>query len=116
MQQLQLERALEGISAASPFGEVAEAWLVELRAGATPDALRFLECRLREDVLPWFDLTPLNHMTVSTLELFLAREQIVSADRCRYSTAVLNFLMGFAVRNGVLSVSPMIEVAARARS
>jgi len=113
VRQLQIERALEGVDAASPFGDVADAWLVELGTGATPEAFRSLEDRLRQHVLPTFQQIPINEMTTDSLELFLTYARAVSPDRHRFASAVLNQVMDFAVRNGIVSANPMIAVPAR---
>lgn len=111
--QLQMERALKGVDAASPFGDVADAWLVELGTGATPDAFRSLEDKLRQHVLPTFQQIPIDEMTTDSLELFLTHARAVSPDRHRFASAVLNQVMDFAVRNGIVSANPMIAVPGR---
>ena len=105
---LEMERALDGVDATSPFGEVAEAWLVELRTEGTAEAVQTnLEHRLRHFVLPTFQQIPINEVTGDSLECFLARLATVSSDRVRFTSAILNMVMDFAVRNGVLSANPM---------
>ena len=109
--QLQIERALEGVDAASPFGDVAEAWLVELSTGATPAAVRTLEHVLRRYVLPTFQHTPINKMTADRVERFLARALMISPDRHRFTSGVLDQVMDFAVRNAIVSANPMITAS-----
>ena len=113
VRQLQIERALEGVDAASPFGDVADAWLVELSTGATPEAFRSLEALLRQHVLPTFQRIPIHEMTADSLELFLADAGAVSPDRQGSPSAVLNQVIDFAVRNGIVSANPMIAASGR---
>lgn len=103
-QLLQVERALDGVSGASPFGEVAEAWLFELRTGGTSDDARAnVEHMLRQFVLPTLHRVPIDEITAESLEPFLARAFLVSADRGRFTSGILEMVMEFAVRNGVVS-------------
>ncbi|WP_243073733.1 hypothetical protein [Microbacterium sp. SS28] len=107
-QLLQVERALELVSADSPFGDVAEAWLVELRTGGTPeDAVANLEYMLRHWVLTTFEQIPIDEITAEILEPFLVRALEVSADRGRFSRGILDMVMDFAVRNGIAPANPM---------
>lgn len=109
--QLHIERALEGVDAASPFGDVAEAWLVELSTGATPAAFLTLEHVLRQYVLPTFQQTPFNKMTADGVERFLAPALMISPDRHRFTSGVLDQVMDFAVRNAIVSANPMIAAS-----
>jgi len=109
--QLQVERALEGVDAASPFGDVAEAWLVELSTRATPAAFRALEHALRQYVLPTFQQTSINKMTADGVERFLARALIISPDRHRFTSGVVDQVMDFAVRNAIVSANRTIAAS-----
>jgi hypothetical protein len=111
---LQVERALEGVGADSPFADVAEACLVELRSGGTPEAaLTSIEHMLRQVVLPTFRQIPIDAITAESIELFLARVSTVSADRGTFASGVLDMVMDFGARNGVVSANPMLAVSRR---
>lgn len=92
----------------SPFGDLADLWLVELEAralsGSTKENYRD---DLRLHVRPFFEHYSLGEITTGRVEAFLRSERSVSYSRAKHSRTLLNQLFGFAMRHDVMSRNPV---------
>lgn len=92
----------------SPFGDLADLWLVELDgrdiSEGTKDNYRD---DLRLHVRPFFENYTIGELTTGRCEVFLNEEKSVSYSRAKHSRTLMNQLFGFAMRHDVLTRNPV---------
>lgn len=96
------------LSLRSPFGDLAELWLVELESRdiseGTKDNYRD---DLRVHVRPFFEGYSLGEITTGRVEAFLKEQAAVSYSRAKHTRTLLNQIFGYALRNDALGRNPV---------
>ena len=100
--------AVSSLTPQSGFGDLVEAWLVQL------DALQLAENtkqnyrdQVRLHVLPAFEHFTLAEVTTGRVESFLRSQATASSSRARQSRTMLNLLFGYALRHDAIARNPV---------
>lgn len=92
----------------SPFGDLADLWLVDLESREirenTKDNYRD---DLRLHVRPFFEHYTLGEITTGRVEVFLKAQLALSHSRAKHTRTLLNQLFGYALRHDVLTRNPV---------
>ncbi|MGN8246098.1 site-specific integrase [Cellulomonas soli] len=96
------------LSAASPFGELCELWLADLKlrdiSEGTKDNYRD---DLRLHVRPAFEDYTLGEVTTGRVEWFLKEQAARSYSRAKHTRTLLNQLFAFALRHDAIARNPV---------
>jgi integrase len=104
------------LSAATPFEEVAAAWMVEIDNAVAdghkaPNTARVYRTVLRKHLLPVFGPDPVSTVKTKRLADFLrTMREHHQADLVKTTRTVLNGVLGFAARNELIDTTPMRDV------
>lgn len=111
--RMRLGDGADGLSADSPFSDVAAAWLEHMRrdhdlADNTKDTY---ERELRTLVMPTFGNFTVREVTVGRVEGFLKTQRAKSYPRAKHSRTILGMVMSFAVRREIVPRNPVKETS-----
>lgn len=98
-----------GLTADSPFGELARRWLESVKAD--PDlsigTKNTYERELRTLVVPAWQGFTVREVTATRVDRFLTGQRAKSYSRAKHSKTLLNLVMAFAVRHGAAEGNPV---------
>lgn len=96
------------LSLSSPFGDLAELWLGDLRARDTSEGTKEnYRDDLGLDVRPFFASYSLGELTTGRVEVFLKQELAISYSRAKHSKTLLSMLFAFALRHDAIPRNPL---------
>ncbi|GAA1953968.1 tyrosine-type recombinase/integrase [Agromyces allii] len=103
----------EDVTADSSFGELAEAWVEDLRMDVdrSESTKETYQKALRLWVMPAFEKFTVREMTVARLDRFLKTQRATSYSRAKQAKTILSMILGFAARHGVIATNPIKETA-----
>ena len=111
--RMRLGGGSDGLSADSPFSDLAAAWLDDMRgdhdlAANTKDTY---ERTLRTLVMPTFGRFTVREVTVERVERFLKTQRGKSYSRAKHARTMLGMVMSFAVRREIVPRNPVKETS-----
>ncbi|MGR0221580.1 tyrosine-type recombinase/integrase [Agromyces sp. ZXT2-6] len=111
--RMRLGDGADGLSADSPFSDLAAAWLEDMcrdhdLADNTKDTY---ERELRTLVMPTFGNFTVREVTVGRVESFLKTQRAKSYPRAKHSRTILGMVMSFAVRREIVPRNPVKETS-----
>lgn len=96
------------LSLSSPFGDLADLWLVELEGREISEGTKEnYRDDLRVHVRPFFENYTLGEVTTGRVEAFLKPQRAVSYSMAKHSRTLLNQLFGHALRHHALARNPV---------
>lgn len=102
-----------GLSADSPFSDLAAAWLEAMRRDhdLADNTKETYERELRTLVMPTFENFTVREVTVGRVESFLKAQRAKSYPRAKHSRTILGMVMSFAVRREIVPRNPVKETS-----
>lgn len=103
----------DGLTADSPFSELADAWLDDLRVdpSRSDGTKEVYERELTSLVLPTFQHFTIREVTVGRVEHFLKTQHAKSYARAKHSRTILSMVLAFAVRREIIPRNPVKETS-----
>lgn len=103
----------DGLSVDSPFSDLADAWLDDLRVdpSRSDGTKEVYERELTSLVLPTFQHFTIREVTVGRVEHFLKTQHAKSYARAKHSRTILSMILAFAVRREIIPRNPVKETS-----
>ncbi|QEO13115.1 tyrosine-type recombinase/integrase [Agromyces intestinalis] len=111
--RMRLGDGADGLSADSPFSDLAAAWLEDMRRDhdLADNTKETYERELRTLVMPTFGNFTVREVTVGRVESFLKTQRAKSYPRAKHSRTILGMVMSFAVRREIVPRNPVKETS-----
>lgn len=103
----------DGLTPDSPFSDLADAWLDDLRVdpSRSDGTKEVYERELTSLVLPTFQHFTIREVTVGRVEHFLKTQHAKSYARAKHSRTILSMILAFAVRREIIARNPVKETS-----